>query len=414
MTNCIHFPPLSSGNMKNFLALFLGFLAGFSSFAFAQDCTPNWEVFSSEPYVEKAFPDTNVTYWRYRFEVPENSTTGLKISGKFPYSRYMNYNVYDQKTLDTAGSLPDREILPEDGSKNPFLENADRKMVQRDYSTWIVPSAYLSMPLPNILPLPNGQYVEVWYRVYAPDKGKDKNGGVALPTIKSIDLLTGEETACPKAKALKTPPFLAFGSLPPGTNRDKIEFYRPKPGGFYPNKDNTYLVGFLSSDRKDVNVIQMRVPTFAKTDPGEPFFSDKNETRYWSLCSGGVSQKTADCMRDFHFKQRKDGFITAVVGPASIREKVEARGLNFINRGEFVFSVMIYRNLLAQENFVGNQRKVPMLPAPELFNEKERRRYAAQNYIGDYAPQGQSCSVETFLAELEIGKSTLCNVPSGL
>lgn len=378
--------------------------------AFAQNCTEDWEIFSSKPYLEKAFPDTNVTYWRYRFEL-SSSTTGIRIHGKFPYSRYMNFNVYDQKTLDTVGSLPDRDILPDPGSLNPFIDGVERDTASRSYTVQIVPSHSEPQTSLNTLFLPENKFVEIWYRVYAPDQEKDENGGVALPTLESFDVDTGEPTACPKRKALSSTIFLAIGALPPGVNENRIEFYRPTPSGMYANKDNQYLAGFLENSQDWVSIVRFRVPTYSQTDSGGGTFNDRNETRYWSLCVGGVSQKTSDCLRDARFKVGKDGFVTAVVGPAHLRSFAEAHGLNYLDIGDFQFPLLIYRNLLGEESFPGYLGKVPFVPGPSLIDFSDRRQYAAHRFIGEYAPKGMACPVKKFLSDLKKQKQTACEIP---
>src|SRR5688572_20110523 len=105
--------------------------------AFADDCSGNWERFSSEPYKGTFFPDTNTTYWRFRFEVPTERKTILKVTGQYPYSRYLNFTIYDQKTLNGFGALPDRAIQPDQGHENPFLEGVDRDTPNRNYTVYL-------------------------------------------------------------------------------------------------------------------------------------------------------------------------------------------------------------------------------------------------------------------------------------
>ena len=81
-----------------------------------RDCFWVRGPFSSDPYINVAFPDSNVYYWATAFSMPEGSN--LKIKGDFAHSRYMSFFSYNERGKP-IGSLTDYQI--ESNSINPFI-----------------------------------------------------------------------------------------------------------------------------------------------------------------------------------------------------------------------------------------------------------------------------------------------------
>lgn len=401
--------------MKHLFYFFtlLSILASTSSRA--DDCTGNWEIFSSVPYKEVAFPDTAVTYYRYRFVAP-SGPIGLKLTGEFPHARYMNFNAYDQTTQDSSFSLPDLSITPDEGSLNPFIPGVDRETTRRSYTVWAVshgshvafPGNTIQMPAPKAQ---NGkQLVELWYRVYSPDRGKGPLGGVSLPIVTAVNLTTQQSAVCPVVEKTDSSSLPTTTNLPPENSEDEIHFYRTRGIGLYANLDNHYLVTRLRS--RQVGVLRFRAPSFPDTGAGGGVCKGGTDVRYWSLCMGGFSTKTSGCVADGDLKVGPDGFVTVVLGPSRIAASVKAKGLNFLSYGNFVFSVLIYRNLLSDPQFAGDIGKVQAWPPEESSPVHSALEHAAHQFLGEYAPRGRSCGEAEFLAELETGSQTLCGVPT--
>ena len=59
-----------------------------------RDCFWLRGPFSSDPYINVAYPDSNVYYWAAVFSMPEGSN--LELKGDYPYSRYMSFVSYDE------------------------------------------------------------------------------------------------------------------------------------------------------------------------------------------------------------------------------------------------------------------------------------------------------------------------------
>ena len=69
-------------------------------------------------HVNNAFPDTAVTYWTATISLPAGSR--LRITGRFPHSRSMSFNSYDQAGVATD-HIDDAAIVPAKGSTDPFM-----------------------------------------------------------------------------------------------------------------------------------------------------------------------------------------------------------------------------------------------------------------------------------------------------
>ena len=75
-----------------------------------RDCFWARGPFSSDPYINVAYPDSNVYYWAAAFSMPEGST--LEIEGEYPRSRYMSFFGYKREGKP-VGSITDYQIQSE-------------------------------------------------------------------------------------------------------------------------------------------------------------------------------------------------------------------------------------------------------------------------------------------------------------
>jgi len=377
----------------------------------AANCNGLWQKFDSNPYVANLFIDTSNTYWKLKFQVPAKGTTAFKVTGKFPFSRYLNFTVYDQQSMDATSAISDYGVQPDDGSFNPFWEGADLQLSDRNYTLYLVPSGTKSkFPFEsNVLEYPKPtagtQYVEIWYRVYFPNRGSDANGNVPLPNLEAFDVKTLSATTCPSAGSVPPPTSLSMANLPPNPYAHTIYFYRAPGEAIYSDLDNHYLVSRLTHRKSDVYVFRFRAPSHSETYAGTGNFNATTEVRYWSLCVAGADGITGECLPDSKAQEASDGFINVVVGSEDLREDVEALGLNFISRGDFSFPVVLYRNLLTASTFEGSALNVPIwTPSGVLGSGPAASEYTADQYIGDYAPLGRYCSTRRFF-------KNYCEVP---
>ena len=147
------------------------------------------------------FPEESATYWMSRFTLPEGSR--LVLRGRYPHARYISLNSYsDAAPTDT---LSDVAIEADPGSTNPFVRGSRRDLRKRSWQVTVLDEAAPAAREPNTLyarPAATdlGAAIEVFYRVYEPDRGFNRFlGGAALPRaelhLAGGDVLAGEE-AC--------------------------------------------------------------------------------------------------------------------------------------------------------------------------------------------------------------------------
>jgi hypothetical protein len=135
----------------------------------------------SNPRTNIAYPGTEITYWGAKFITPPGAVLTLK--GRYPYARYSSLNAYTEDGVST-GSLSDRQIRPDSGSTNPSIPGRNRRASKRSYTVTVRGEAEPSSPARNTLyaePV-DGNYQDILYRVYIPDRGRNRSGGTGLPT----------------------------------------------------------------------------------------------------------------------------------------------------------------------------------------------------------------------------------------
>ena len=379
--------------------------------------------------------DTHAAYAIYSF--PADGTIALNVEGSFPYAAFLSFTTYNAKGL-LFDALLDKDIAANSGSVNPFQAGALVNAPNRSYRITVLP--YGQTPSPNSIsmpPLPTGSTsmtVVLVLRIYLPEPGLDRLGGVPLPTITAVsakDLQTGmpcpTPSQSPQASALpdsETPAFGTFNGVPqpPAPKLGKILFYRP-PVSLVPFADGsgqltaddctTYLMATLNADK--IAVIRFkRIPTFfnnADTNAGTTF--RETQVRYLSLGSYGASvipplgSGLLGNIAWTQIRRTSDGGATFVVIPDSlpkstkdlIEKMARARSFNVLPMAKLGLAVkpfLIYRNKVAATGFEGSISKVPCYTGTSF--DKAPEDYAASPCnMGLYAPQGVECSVNNFL-----------------
>ena len=154
-----------------------------------RDCFWSLGPHSGDPYINLAYPDSNVYYWASLFTMPEGSE--LFIDGEYPYSRYMSIISYDARGKPLE-SLADYLIEPNNKSINPFVNANQRLNKNRDYNIQVFnkdpvtnrkTGIVSNLPSNNILNAPSygPKQQLVIYRIYLPDDNTGPLGGVDLP-----------------------------------------------------------------------------------------------------------------------------------------------------------------------------------------------------------------------------------------
>ena len=404
-----------------------------------RDCFWARGPISSDPYINIAYPDSNVYYWAAVFSMPESST--LEIKGDYPYSRYMSFFSYNERGKPIA-SLTDYQIQSE--ATNPFVPGNQRSDFYRSYSIEVLnetPSTKTNETLGNktgnILYSPEYRKKQqsIVYRVYLPDQNIDITGGVKLPqpvlTLADGTKLAGKQTC--EALNSSQPLQVSFDALgiPPNDYRrltsqpdkpdtwpahnppkwfiqldrksligmytGKIDPNAPRSeGGFYPNLDNQYIRTILNRKHGKVLIIRGKAPIAPQTYDGKTKV-DQSDVRYWSLCSNQsfVNTRVNDCLFDEEVPTDKNGFYTIAIS------RVEDRPRNAVNEcgmawlpmaddGDGMFdddvTIIQFRHLLPSNNFEHSIQKV-------------ERQDQLRTVMGPYMPRARYFmpnQVETF------------------
>ena len=404
-----------------------------------RDCFWARGPFSADPYINVAYPDSNVYYWAAAFSMPEDSI--LEIKGDYPYSRYMSFFSYNERGKP-IGSLTDFQIQSE--ATNPFIPGNQRSDFSRSYSIEVLnenPSANISENIDNfngnILFTPEYKKNQqlIVYRIYLPDKDIDITGGVKLPqpmlTLSDGTKLEGKQTC----EALNTsqPLQVSFDALgiPPNEYRElisqpdkpdtwpahnppkwfiqldrksligmytgEIDPNAPRSeGGFYPNLDNQYIRSILNRKHGKVLIVRGKAPTTPKTYFESSSTKEVN-LRYWSLCSNQsfVNTRVNDCLFDEEIPINKNGFYTIAISREEDRPRnaVNECGIAWLpmaDDGDGMFdddvTIIQFRHLLPSNSFEHSIQKV-------------KRQDQLEEIMGPYMPKARYLmpnQVETF------------------
>tara|TARA_B100000401_G_scaffold333176_1_gene232356 strand:- start:635 stop:1939 length:1305 start_codon:yes stop_codon:yes gene_type:complete len=404
-----------------------------------RDCFWARGPFSADPYINVAYPDSNVYYWAAAFSMPVDST--LEIKGEYPYSRYMSFFSYNERGKP-IGSLTDFQIQSK--ATNPFILGNQRSDLSRSYSIEVVnknPLSDLSVstdnPNRNILFTPEYRKNQqlVVYRIYLPDKNIDITGGVKLPqpvlTLSDGSKLVGEETCetLNTSQALQVS-FDALG-IPPNEYRElisqpdkpdtwpahnppkwfiqldrksligmytgEIDPNAPRSeGGFYPNLDNQYIRSIINRKHGKVLIVRGKAPTTPKTY-FKTSFTEEEDLRYWSLCSNQsfVNTRVNDCLHDEEIPIDKNGFYTIAISreedrPRNAINECGIAWLPMADDGDGMFdddvTIIQFRHLLPSDKFEHSIQKV-------------KRQDQLEEIMGPYMPKARYLmpnQVETF------------------
>ncbi len=404
-----------------------------------RDCFWARGPFSADPYINVAYPDSNVYYWAAAFSMPEDSI--LEIKGDYPYSRYMSFFSYNERGKP-IGSLTDFQIQSE--ATNPFIPGNQRSDFSRSYSIEVLnenPFVNVSENINsfngNILFAPeyNKNQQLIVYRIYLPDKDINITGGVKLPqpilTLSDGTKLEGKQTC----EALNTsqPLQVSFDALgiPPNEYRElisqpdkpdtwpahnppkwfiqldrksligmytgEIDPNAPRSeGGFYPNLDNQYIRSILNRKHGKVLIVRGKAPTTPKTY-FESSSTDEVNLRYWSLCSNQsfVNTRVNDCLFDEEIPINKNGFYTIAISREEDRPRnaVNECGIAWLpmaDDGDGMFdddvTIIQFRHLLPSNSFEHSIQKV-------------KRQDQLEEIMGPYMPKARYLmpnQVETF------------------
>jgi hypothetical protein len=328
-----------------------------------------------KPYqIANLYPDQNSSYWIAFLDLPPGSVMTLR--GRFPYARYCQFALYRPDPLGnytaTNEALVDHEIRPAKGSTNPFKPGASRLGARRSYTIHIVAEdapARRKSRKPNTMYAGKAGKIQMVYRVYLPDVGRDGSGDTGLPEY-DVTLANGKRLSAAEVRRKLNKPVTK--GIPPGMTVEKwralcsapdndpelkpestparnppvVERYfnneynligafkRPKDRakidatiatGFGGDPMTLFMFAFVSRCFGPVLVLRGKMPRFPDT------FQDKKgkglakmtdwECRYWSVIMSEAppSGMGTDALTDMQVPLDKDRNYTIVVSRAEDR-----------------------------------------------------------------------------------------------
>jgi hypothetical protein len=389
---------------------------------------------ADNPKTNSAFPGTEITYWGAKFSTPPGAV--LSLRGRFPHARYSSFNAYENNGA-SASSLSDRQIRPDRGSGNPSLPGADRWASKRSYSITVKGEATPGRPARNTLYAEQvpGTYQDILYRVYVPDRGRNRSGGTGVPkpVLRLADGRTLQGQAlCNELNSnhdysgnlLSTQTYQTLLNSPgkdPATNPalpgfrfqkyfnlfNVLAIYRNEAaqqqawetnpleeGTQYNNNDARYMIGAFSFQFGEVLAVHGRMPTTPRTLNGNRR-TRAGQLVEWDMCTiqSLVTTKTYRCLFDEQvpMRTRKRHYLILVskaedrpsnarreCGVAWLPADPEGDGAGRTDSGQ-----LLTRNILPSPGF---RQSIWDVPSP--FDAKET--------MGGFYPKGAYMDREAF------------------
>jgi hypothetical protein len=316
---------------------------------------------SVDPRTNQGFPGSEITYWGAKFATPPGAT--LILHGKYAHARFQSLTAYVNNGMAT-NTLSDYLTIPDRGSTNPYVKGHRRDLKKRNYTATVLSQPAPPNPAPNTLyatPDPTGNsYQDILYRVYVPDKGRGRAGGVPLPDpelrLADGSVLTGQ-ALCDALNAnhsyqsqnLPLPVYQSYVNWPgkdPATNPANPIFsfekffslnyalsaykspaehaaadYTPV-GTFYNNLDARYLNGTYSFAFGQLLVVRGKLPTTPHTYAREKRMSG-GQLREWDMCvlESLAVTATYTCLYDEQLPLRAKRKYVIVVAHTGLRPR---------------------------------------------------------------------------------------------
>ncbi len=362
------------------------------------------EVLRGDNMTLRFYPDHFAYYWEYTFDAVENPETGLVIEGEFPNARFMSYNVYDDETqaggCESGFSLMDTEIIPEEGSVNPFLNQSGSK---RDYKIYILPTdapESLSAGKKNIIYFDaDVKKVCTILRYYIPEGSI--NGGVTMPVIKGLDLKTGKLIATPDRilsglRGEMQLPSATFTSTP------NLLFFRAPFSFAYPNGPAEYCYTRNVLEKDNIMVFNFKAPSY----PRNSTEFDTSDMRYWSVCVGNSETYTPLAISDYQTKIDANGFANYILADknsadyAQVKAIADANGYNVLEWDGQAWGdgvMVLYRNMVFADDYEHSLRKLEPV-GPGVNPMENPAKYICVLGLGQWGATGKKIPARDFIA----------------
>lgn len=363
------------------------------------------EVLRGDNMSLQFYPDHFAYYWEYTFDAEANPDMGLVIAGQFPDSRFLSYNVYDDNEqtsyCEKPFSILDVDIVPEDGSENPFLKTGVG--TNRDYLVYVLPTdapASVTAGKKNIIWFDaDVKKVCTILRYYIPTP--DILGGVKMPVIKGFNVNTGKVAAAParQLSGLRGDmeiPGAAFSAT------DRVLFFRAPFSFAYPNGPAEYCYHRNVLDPEEVILFNFKAPSFPK-DASE---YNSVDMRYWSVCVGNQDTYTPLAICDKDTKIDADGFANYILADkngsnyARVKEIADANGYNILEWDGKAWGdgiMVLYRNMVFADNYPHSLRQLDPV-GPGVNPMENPAKYICVLALGQWGATGAKVKADAFIA----------------
>lgn len=366
------------------------------------------EVLRGDDMTLQFFPDHFAYYWEYTFDAGENPDLGLVIEGEFPDARFLSYNVYDDDEqtsyCEKGFSLLDVDIKAKAGNENPFVTASGAK--HQKYEIYVLPTdapASVSAGKDNVIWFDaDVKKVCTILRYYIPQP--DIKGGVAMPSVKAINVTTGEFTEAPAriASALRGEMAIPGGAFNPSAN---VNFFRAPFSYAYPNGPAEYCYTRNALEQNEVILFNFKAPSF----PSSPAEFNTSDMRYWSVCVGNSQTYTPLAISDYQTKIDANGFANYLLADknsadyAKIKELAAANDYNVLewdgeSWGKGV--MVLYRNMVFADDYPHSLRK--LLPVDASVSVQEimanMQKYICVVALGQWGATGKKITTTEFIA----------------
>lgn len=347
--------------------------------------------------------DFNANYYVFPYEVDPD--TEIVIKGQFPYSRYMSFTLSGQ--IDTViATAPDRALIPDPGSTNPFLPGADWNAENRNYTIRIrstappqgsehfVPEAGNNTFYAGTLKdgTPN-RFGLIGFRIYVPSIGYDKTGGVGLPKITycaarkdfinksislTIDKITQAENLLNQVNVFNKETSFQRCSDMVERNCDltwsRISAIATRI--LQPDLNTVYVISDqIKRDLGKLLFIRWKAPTFPDTYHNIGILGNE-EMRYWSMSFiTRVGLLGLYTLSDFQTIIDRKGYVNLVISFGAPRPSTVTpeNGFSWIDASKLplVPLTLFYRNNQVSQGFPYTAKNVPegQIVPPEVMGE---------------------------------------------
>ena len=421
---------LSITMKKNYLILSVLIITFFICCKYNNDVVNNlpakeqWsKTYDGSDFTVPQYPDLYSHYWDYVWSVKDYPNMALRIHGAFPHCRYFSFSLYDDLDGSAINGMSDYEIVPDDGSGNPFVVTSDK---ENYYTIYIVPPSATEAQIralnsKNLIRLKERvDNANIMIRQYL---GKDEYGGVDMPAIEAIDLTTMKEIPAPISLEGNVddnvPPYEAkyFESY------DDVPFMLAPHGSYYPNNATDYL--YARTAIEDNQVLTFSFIPVPMPQSVEDYSTE--HARYWSICLGSCMDTRSYYSINFdQAKVPESNKVTFVIvtkqNPAisEIEKRVKEKNeegdnwqiiewdrtiLSFNGRtkknDETIGNVItiMYRNILPDKKWeysISQMEPTPYGDSYKIAYEDPNHKIASV-VLGDYGPHGTKYKNEEFL-----------------